>query len=236
MAVPPIVALKAAGTTQGALQKALTGDIYTKTWSEVVGRGKKAKIVEKTVHVNPVGIGLGALAVGAAATAAVGALWLAQLKLTPVRHPQYHTVVDTPAEPQKWVVTREGGTEPMWIRSSKIVTIYPQTGGMTAEELREAGVPKPWGMSAQAEVDTSHWGTHSWAEEGYVVPAVAEVSHQEPTGKSVLRFTIEQRQGFSIADILPAPIREFKESAEAVPKITSKLIMDPWHVFKGKWF
>lgn len=47
--------------------EAVKGDVYTRRWSTVQGKGKKKKVVEHELHVNPGSVGLGAigLAVGA---------------------------------------------------------------------------------------------------------------------------------------------------------------------------
>ena len=103
MPLPPILAAEAAGKAQ----KALTGDIYTRRWTEVQGRGKKAKLIENEVRVNPVGIGLGVLALGAAAGAAALALWVAQLRVMPVKELQYDTYIDSPAVPAVEAYTEE---------------------------------------------------------------------------------------------------------------------------------
>ena len=60
------------------LTEAVKGDIYTSSWTSVQGTGKKKRVVEHTVHVNPGSVGLGAigLAVGAGVAALGGMLAL----------------------------------------------------------------------------------------------------------------------------------------------------------------
>ena len=58
MAVPPLVALKAAGSAQ----KALTGDLYVKRWQTVKKRPKSKGgdlAVEHELHINPITVGVG---------------------------------------------------------------------------------------------------------------------------------------------------------------------------------
>jgi hypothetical protein len=50
MAAPPLLAVKAATEAQ----KALKGDIYTRKWVSERGKGKKKRVVEHELHVNPV--------------------------------------------------------------------------------------------------------------------------------------------------------------------------------------
>jgi hypothetical protein len=50
MAAPPLLAVKAAAEAQ----KALKGDIYTRKWVSERGIGKKKRVVEHELHVNPV--------------------------------------------------------------------------------------------------------------------------------------------------------------------------------------
>jgi hypothetical protein len=109
------MALKAAGTTQGALQKALTGDLYVKRWQSVKKRPKSKGgplVVDHELHINPLTALLaGAVAVGGAAVLGVGAYVFgvrANVSSTKVvrrildeYEPVYETVtiVDVPAVP-----------------------------------------------------------------------------------------------------------------------------------------
>ena len=116
MAVPPLIAAKAAQSAAGGLQKALTGDIYIRKWQSVKKRPKSKggpQIVDHEAHINPV---MAILGLGAAATAAVAAMWIGQRKLSygvpeggaklrylvkqydAIGH--YETVIDTPAVPE----------------------------------------------------------------------------------------------------------------------------------------
>jgi hypothetical protein len=96
MAVPPLVALRAAGTTQGALQKALTGDVYVRRSIRIVGKGKNKHEVQDEFHLNPtqlaVGAGITAVGIGLAA-------WVLQLKIQPSKVVQRETIVDRPGVP-----------------------------------------------------------------------------------------------------------------------------------------
>ena len=61
--------------------KALTGDVYTRSWTSVVGKGKTKKVVDHTLHVNPLTLAIGTMfAGGALALGAIG-LWATQRKL-----------------------------------------------------------------------------------------------------------------------------------------------------------
>ena len=68
MAVPPLLLAKGAANASTALK----GDIFTRTTSKVIGKGKNAHVVEDTYHINPVTavVGLVGLGIGT-----VGALW-----------------------------------------------------------------------------------------------------------------------------------------------------------------
>jgi hypothetical protein len=210
MAVPPLVALQAAGKAS----KSLTGDIYTRTTSKVVGKGKKAQVVDSTLHINPVtvGVGLAATAVGVGLAA-----WILQLKLAPVKVQQMVTVIDQKAED----IPAEG----YWVEATGH---YEATG---------EGIIKGRGYSA---------GAFRWVEdtprrwvETFPAHHHNEISHQEPTGKTVKRFSIEQRQGFSISDLLPNPIDMVgagrQASADAlVPTYLRWAAPWTWGT-KGKW-
>ena len=91
--------------------KALTGDIYTRRWTSVVGKGKKKKAVDHEVRVNALTLAIAA--VGAASTAALGAgaLWLSQKKLGRTDSTVvYRRSVSTPATTQT-VVVKKGYSE-----------------------------------------------------------------------------------------------------------------------------
>ena len=84
MTVPPVLALQAADSSRQAVAKSLTGDIYVRRWSTVKKRPKHKggpQVIDHELHVNPVSIGLGLVALGGAAAAAAAALWLGQRKL-----------------------------------------------------------------------------------------------------------------------------------------------------------
>ena len=75
----PIIALEGAKRGKQA-GNALLGDIYTRRWTTKRG---KHKGVEHEVKVNPVSLGLGALAIGAAGVCGATALWALQLRAAP---------------------------------------------------------------------------------------------------------------------------------------------------------
>lgn len=60
---------------------ALTGDIYVRRWTTVVGKGKKKREVEKELHVNPLMLIGTAVAGGVAVAGAAVGLWLTQRKV-----------------------------------------------------------------------------------------------------------------------------------------------------------
>ena len=206
MAVPPLVALKAATSAQ----KALTGDIYTRTTSRVVGKGKKAVVVDATVHVNPVGIGLGAAALAAAAVGVGVAAWVLQLKLKPTIVKTYRTVIDTPAAPGGWV--------------SDPGTGHWSVSGNTGDYKGPGG----WQPGDVWIVDT--------LPSRYWIPEIPAVTHQEETG-TTKKFSIEQRRGFSAGDVLESVTDAVGLGAPlAASRVIPKIVMDPLHVFKGKWW
>ncbi len=213
----------------------LMGDIFVRRTSKVVGKGKKAQVVDSTLHINPVVVGVGA---GVLLVSTAVALYALQLRVVPGLKQKQKWVVDTPGAPQGWVVTREAGYEGGWVTPHYIVEVYDRYD-MTAAELVDVGEPKPWGVHHEEQRDgTPYWTevARSWAEEGYVVPAVAEVGHWEPDGDPVKRFSIEQRRAFSMGDILD----DLKPDIGAIGKnLGFKPIFGDWSkgkVFSGKWF
>jgi len=148
-------AVKGTQSTAGAASKALTGDIYTRKWttSKVVGKGKKKKtvVIDHELKANPVSVGLGLLAVGAAATGVGIAMWLTQRKLihgvpeggakkryiVKRYYPVYKTVtvVDVPAVPGKpaWNEYRTG-TAPNYIK------VRVDKNGFSQEEAEAFGI------------------------------------------------------------------------------------------------
>ena len=122
-AVVPLA--KGATNASQSVSKALTGDIYTRRWQTIktMGEGKKKRtvVVDHEAHANAVSIGLGVLALGAAATGVAVAMWLGQRKLSykapeggakmwrlvRLYDPTTKTVVDEPATPAWDEETRE---------------------------------------------------------------------------------------------------------------------------------
>lgn len=203
MAVPPVVAVKATQSAAGGISKALTGDIYTRKRTRLVGKGKKAHVEEDELRVNPVGIGLGVAALGAGALALGVALWVSQLKLQPNSVPATTTVVDT-AGHWDYVTTPEQGH----FEDNVVVVGYHNEVVPGHWKYGAKGYAPVWTSTQTVRVPdvTSTTGQH-WVVD---VPAqvtknwVPEVSHQEPTGKMTKKFSIEQRKGFSFSDITDA--------------------------------
>jgi len=202
MAVPPLVALKAAGTAQ----KALTGDMFTRTTSKVVGKGKKARVVEDTFHINPVtaGIGLAATAVGVGLAA-----WILQLKLAPQRVNTYKTVVDVPEVPEQkqWVTVNDEWVEPVEVQGAFLGVRCNLDGAENtladpAENSRNwYGYHTPHGLTNIYGTRTlaGYWKTHK--ELQVTAAAIPAVTHQEVTS-TTKKFSIEQRRGFSMTETL----------------------------------
>ena len=105
--VAPIIAAEAAkrGIDAG---KALTGDIYTRRWTSVVGKGKKKRVVEHEAHLNTLSAVI--LAAGAATTAALAgaALWATGKSF---KRAASTTVV------RRWVEDQKKGTVTVYSRS-----------------------------------------------------------------------------------------------------------------------
>ncbi len=59
----PILAAKSGVDASKRVAEALKNDIYVVSWSSVKGKGKKKRVVEHELHVNPVAVGVG-VAVG----------------------------------------------------------------------------------------------------------------------------------------------------------------------------
>ena len=218
MAVPPLVALKAAGSAQ----KALTGDIYSARWTQVVGKGKHAKIVEHEAHVNPVGIGLGVVALGAAALAVGAALWVGQMRIAPVKLYQYRTVVDVPEVPEvpaiwNWVTVEDGWVEGTTYYDAIIGYRCTLDGAVNTID-NPAANSRNWYAYHRPHGLEPVYGTKTTA--GYMkthkeyqitvpaIPAIPAVTHDEKIVDrdgypvSTKKFSIEERRGFSMADVV----------------------------------
>lgn len=164
--------------------EALKGDIYTRSWTSVAGKGKKKKVVEHSVHVNPitaiVAVAGGTIAAGVAAW--VGMRTLKQtgyqftvgpknmVRVLRVYAETFKTVVDSPAIPARTVATTSPGS-------------YVDS--------------RVWNPITHRYEDISVWeeGKVNYTEEA----AVAAVTHQESVGQRAIVFT---KKG--------VPIREWK--------------------------
>ncbi len=195
-AMIPFAAKGAQNASQTA-SKALTGDIYTWKRTRVVGKGKKAHIVEDELRINPISIG-----VGAAATAVgVGvALWIAQLKLQPVTTQQMMTVVDQAAYTE-YITHDESGH---W-EDNQVIVGYRNEEVLGHWKQGAKGYAPVWVPTATvrvAEVATApgqYWVVDVRAYTDTI--SHAAVTHQEPTGKMLKRYSVEQRQGFSMKSL-----------------------------------
>ena len=193
MAVPPLVAYKAATSAQ----KALTGDIYTRRWVTVEGKGKKKRIIEHEAHINPVGIGLGALAIGAAATAGVAALWLAQLKLTPGRVDVIKAAYVWPSDYGYASSIYTNADQPSEV-PSRVITV-PAKGYWSQPN------------SDLAPGTGDYKGVGGWTPGAMWVETSAAYQKTEYAVWTILRtekgrktFTIEQRRPFAVTDVVEA--------------------------------
>ncbi len=190
-AMVPFAAKGAQGASQVA-SKALTGDIYVRKRTRIVGKGKKAHVVEDELRVNPVSVGVG---VAATALGLGLAAWLLQLRLQPTTVQEMATVVDVPA----------------WVE-----TIHHDGAGHWEQNVSYGPAVKVWmpPMNTKGTIKPGHWATvttttpipgQHWIDD--VMPwdetmSHPAVTHQEPTGKMVKRFPIEQRRGTSFKDVL----------------------------------
>jgi len=249
------LAAEAAGKASTGLQKALTGDIYTKRWTEIVGKGKKAKLVEKELRVNPVGIGLGAAALATAAVGAGIAVWVLQLKLSPNLVQEYYTKVDSEAYKVIDMAAWEESVNDKYIPEHTVentVTGYrcPVHGSYISSSEGSTAINHFFASHKYCGVVTEYGSitfpgyytlkTIFHPEESHIVPAV---THQEPaynadgTLKMKKKFSVEQRRGFSAGDVLEETANAVGLGAPlAASRVIPKIIMDPWHVFKGKWW
>ncbi len=69
----------------------LMGDIFVRRTSKVVGKGKKAQVVDSTLHINPVVVGVGA---GVLLVSTAVALYALQLRVVPGLKQKQKWVVD----------------------------------------------------------------------------------------------------------------------------------------------
>ena len=203
MALPPLLLAKGTTDASRGLQKALTGDIYSKHWTEVVGKGKKAKVVDHEVHVNPVGIGLGAVALGAAALAVGAALWVAQMRIVPTKMQQYRIVVDVSEH------TDRGQTGSIWHPET---TVNDALLGWRCADGHFFSVDDDIGEALSKWTYIHHYHGLIVREYGArVIPGWSEVvmgdvttpavTHEEEAGYAK-KFAIEQRRGFSMTETL----------------------------------
>ncbi len=189
MAVPPLVALQAAGKAS----KSLTGDILTRTTSKVVGKGKKAKVVEHTVHVNPLSVGIAGAVVAGGVLTLGAALWLAQLKLQPTKVETFKKVVDREAWTEFIPMDAVGhwshetvkvGTQTQWIGDTFIRGVFKPGHWITTDKVQDTG-KDIWVIDIPAyDKKVFH----------------PQESHQESTGVKK-SFVIEQRKAFSMSDV-----------------------------------
>lgn len=193
--VAPIVAAKAAEGAAGA-GKALQGEIYTRRWVSVTGKGKKKKEVQHEVHVNPLGIGLGVLAVGGAAVAGAVTLYALQLRAQPTRVTIVKSAYVWPDGARASVVYQDEGT----------ARAAPSPAPTRSKTVPERG---HYASSGEGEVYGRGYtkGALVW-----VVDAKAYTVTETATWKQLSTmpgrktFTIEQRQPFTMSDILPNPL------------------------------
>lgn len=92
--VAPIIAGKAAQSAGERARNALTGDIYTRGWTTVSGTGKNKRVVHHELRVNPVSVGLGAIAAGVTAVGLGVGLWLVQKKVVRSDSKSFVRIVD----------------------------------------------------------------------------------------------------------------------------------------------
>jgi len=209
-------------------KESLTGDLFTRTTTRTVGRGKKKYEVSSTTHVSPAGVGLGILALAGAAVAAGAALWMAQLKLTPTVHQQYKTVVDQPA----YVETRPVAAVGHWAPNTTPVG-EPVRAWQEGSWVKGTWKPGRWYTYQPVQTTSGEHWVVDVAEGVEKIPHPA-VTHQEPTGKAVKRLAIEQRQPFSMSDAIQAPVTAVKEATGL-----DKPIFGDWSkgkIFARKWW
>ncbi len=163
-------AAKAAQNASQVASSALTHDLYVKRWTSTKGKGKKKKVVDHELHINPVSIAI----LGGAATLGVAAvglgLWLSgnKAKLGGTKTvkrivDEYQavmetvTVVDTPAQ----TVIIPASDDQIWVPS------------MTKADWLQ------W--------DAGHYVTVHHAASSYTVPAV---THTEERVKTAMKTVV----------------------------------------------
>jgi len=190
MPLPPLLAAQAAGKAQ----KALTGDLYTCRWADVVGKGRKQRLIEHEIHINPVTLAVGA---GLGTVGLMTALWMAQLKLSPGRATVVKAAYIWPSDygfASRIYINQEQPSEV----PDREITIpakgywqYPDSDlGPGTSDYKGIGGWSPgatWVETEPARKETEYafWSVLS-----------------TEAGKKI--FTIEQRRGFSAGDVLEA--------------------------------
>jgi hypothetical protein len=203
--VAPIVAAKAAEGLQGA-GKAAQGEIYARRWTSVTGKGKKRREVQHEVHVNPLGIGLGVVAVGGAALLGAISLYALQLKASPTRVTIVKSAYVWPDGKRASAVYQDEGTaraapSPAPTRSH----VVPERGHYASSgtgEIQGRGYSKGalvWVVDAPAYTVTE---TAAWK--------------QLSTMPGRKTFTIEQRQPFTMSELLPNPLENVGVGGKAL--------------------
>jgi hypothetical protein len=175
----------AASKAAGGLIAAATSDLAViRTQTRPRGRSPP---IEYEIHLNPAALGIAA--VGAALT-----LWLMQLRTNPYLVAEYKTVIDVPGV-AAWTETihhdgvghqeidvPETPEQTIWVGDQYIHGSF-QAGHYVTIPGHPA-IPGAW-----------VWDVMPW-DETISHPPILEVSHQEPTGKMIKKYSLEQRSGF----------------------------------------
>lgn len=193
MVVPVLAAKRVSGPNAaliGDATKPLTGDIYVRRWT-TKGKGKKKGIpIEHEVRVNAVTAAV--VAVGAAATVAGAAvaLWMMQLRIHPrtIVKPAWTEQRLHPEIPHYELKHYDGYWEYRFAPS--YISTDPETKGqwMPGKEL-----PPIWHAPYDEWTSKAAWTETIYHPEG-------------EDGKQIKKYSIEKRQPFSMADVLPDPL------------------------------
>jgi len=199
--VLPILGAKTAEKGSGIASNAAAGlknDLYVRKWTTVTGKGKDRKLVDHELHINPVGVALGAaataLAAGAAAFMALGGLRLAGKQavlgertarfMIDEFEAEYHTVTETVVDQEAYQNWREvpGPITPGYWREGAVIGWRCMTDGAY---LAVADWNEQW-FASHKDHDVVQVFDQIWVEpvqttivEWYTVPAVTHtVDHK----------------------------------------------------------
>ena len=160
---------------------AMKNDLYVRRWSTVTGKGKQKKVVDHELHINPVGVAVGAIgvAVGAGLAGLAGALAL-----------RYSGKKVVSGEVSKRFMVDEFDA----VYEDQLIVDSPAIAGWTEVVVDQAGTPESWseppiwvpetriwveGSYIHGTWQEGHWDVipGHWSQGGVYTPSTPQVTH-----------------------------------------------------------